>query len=130
MIFLQLIVFSSFLTLSLPVYAEASTNRHFATMFIALVAVVCLIFLLAKLLKRLQGSSMGTRSKLKMICQLPLGPKERVVVLDVNGEQVLVGVTSMQITLLTPLKNPINEVEDAVSFTSQLNKVLKRDDGS
>ncbi|WP_154124428.1 flagellar biosynthetic protein FliO [Grimontia hollisae] len=112
-------------------YAAAPDGQDLATTLGALVLVIGVIFGLAWVLKRMQVPSlMGAKAGLKVVSQLPLGQKERVVVLDVNGEQVLVGVTPQQITLLKTLNNPIEESEPAKSFSSQLNQILKKNDAS
>ena len=66
------------------------------------------------------------KSKLKIISQLPLGQKERVVVLDVNGKQILIGVTAMQITYLMELDNPIIETDNAGAFSSQFQQIIRK----
>lgn len=112
-------------------HAAAPDGQDLATTLGALVLVIGVIFGLAWVLKRMQVPSlMGAKAGLKVVSQLPLGQKERVLVLDVNGEQVLVGVTPQQITLLKTLNNPIEESEPAKSFSSQLNQILKKNDAS
>lgn len=111
-------------------YAAAPNAEDLLTTFAALVLVICVIFLLAKLLKRMQGGSIGMQSKLKVISQLALGQKERILVIDVNGEQVLIGVTAMNITLLKSLDKPFPDTEQAVSFTSHFNKIVRKNDAS
>ncbi|MDD1792448.1 flagellar biosynthetic protein FliO [Enterovibrio makurazakiensis] len=112
-------------------YSATSTGENLATTFAALLAVIGVIFALAWVLKRMQVPSlMGAKAGLKVVSQLPLGQKERVVVLEVNGEQVLVGVTPQQITLLKTLDTPMAEPEQSPSFSSQLNNILKKNDAS
>ncbi|PKF51785.1 flagellar biosynthetic protein FliO [Enterovibrio nigricans] len=113
-------------------FAAAPDGESLATTFVALLFVIGLIFALAWLLKRMQvPSMMGSKSGLKVISQLPLGQKERVVVLDVNGEQVLVGVTANQITLIKSLDKPMEtSAPTTSSFSSQLNQILKKNDAS
>ncbi|KXF81310.1 flagellar biosynthetic protein FliO [Enterovibrio coralii] len=113
-------------------FAATPGSESLATTFVALIFVIGLIFGLAWLLKRMQvPSMMGAKSGLKVISQLPLGQKERVVVLDVNGEQVLVGVTAHQITLIKSLDNPMTtQAPETSSFSSQLNQILKKNEAS
>lgn len=129
MVFLRRAVIG--LTFAPGAYAAAPDGQDLATTLGALVLVIGVIFGLAWALKRMQVPSlMGAKSGLKVVSQLPLGQKERVVVLDVNGEQVLVGVTPQQITLIKSLENPITEVESTKSFSSQFNQILKKNDAS
>lgn len=111
-----------------PAFAAVSTGQNVLTTFVALLLVIVVIFLLAKLLKRMQSSSMGSKSKLNIIGQLALGPKERIVVIDINGEQIVVGVTSSQITLLKSLENPFTDTQEVPSFRSQLNRIVRKND--
>ncbi|OEE68167.1 flagellar biosynthetic protein FliO [Enterovibrio norvegicus FF-33] len=112
-------------------FAATSNSQNLATTFVALLVVIGVIFGLAWVLKRMQVPSlMGAKSGLKVVSQIPLGQKERVVVLDVNGEQVLVGVTPHQITLLKTLDTPIAAPEQGPSFSSQLNQILRKNDAS
>ncbi|MEI8609651.1 flagellar biosynthetic protein FliO [Enterovibrio norvegicus] len=126
-------------------FAAPTSSESLATTLAALLAVIGLIFALAWLLKRMKVPSlMGAKPGLKVVSQLPLGQRERVMVLDVNGEQVLIGVTSQQITLLKSLDTPMGNAEDNTkatnaspktsdansAFSSQLNKILKNNDAS
>ncbi|MGF1707940.1 flagellar biosynthetic protein FliO [Enterovibrio baiacu] len=126
-------------------FAAPTSSESLATTLAALLAVIGLIFALAWLLKRMKVPAlMGAKPGLKVISQLPLGQRERVMVLDVNGEQVLIGVTSQQITLLKSLDTPMGDAKSDVkstnaspktsdansAFSSQLNNILKNNDAS
>ncbi|MBV7298556.1 flagellar biosynthetic protein FliO [Enterovibrio paralichthyis] len=129
MVFLRRVAIG--LMLAPTAQAAAPNGEDLATTLGALLLVIAVIFGLAWALKRMQVPSiMGARSGLRVVSQLPLGQKERVVVLDVNGEQVLVGITAQQITLLKALDNPIPEPEATKSFSTQLNQILKKHDAS
>ncbi|TCN85792.1 flagellar biosynthetic protein FliO [Shewanella fodinae] len=78
----------------------------FAGMFGGLLLVLLIIFLLAYLLKRLNLVS-GTHSVIKTLAQTPVGPKERLVLAELDGQQYLLGVTAGQITLLDKLQQPV-----------------------
>ena len=58
------------------------------------------ILALAWLLKRLQSGAISGSAHLKVVASLPVGPRERVLLVDVAGTQVLLGVTAQQITAL------------------------------
>lgn len=67
---------------------------------LALAVVVLAILALAWLLKRLQRGAISGSAHLKVVASLPVGPRERVLLVDVAGTQVLLGVTAQQITAL------------------------------
>ncbi|MFT4249005.1 MAG: flagellar biosynthetic protein FliO [Pseudomonas sp.] len=73
----------------------------------ALLLVLGLIVGLGWLLKRLPGSGFRPAAGLKLVASLPLGPKERLVVVEVNGEQLLLGVSAGGISALHALPAPL-----------------------
>ena len=73
----------------------------------ALLLELGLIVGLGWLLKRLPGSGFRPAAGLKLVASLPLGAKERVVVVEVGGQQVLLGVTTGGITPLHVLPEPL-----------------------
>ncbi len=80
---------------------NASTDiwMAFGRMFGMLIIVLAVLFLVVYGLRRFSAKR-GHRGE-KRICVLEvhhLSPKEKLVLVDVNGEQVLVGVTSQRIS--------------------------------
>ncbi len=75
--------------------------------FVALALVVALIFALAWLLRRLPGGGFRPAEGLTLVASLPLGAKERVVVVEVGGRQLLLGVTAGGIRTLHELPEPL-----------------------
>ena len=82
-----------------------------------LILVIALIFLLAYLVKRLKlvPSSHGV---LKTLAVTPLGQREKMVLVEVDGQQYLLGVTPQRVSLIDKLDNPITIEQD--SFASRL----------
>ena len=73
----------------------------------ALLLVLGLIVGLGWLLKRMPGSGFRPSAGLRVVASLPLGAKERVVVVEVNNEQLLLGVTAGGINVLHTLPEPL-----------------------
>lgn len=74
----------------------------------ALVLVVGLILALGWLLKRMPGFNRGAGGNgLRVVASLPVGVRERVVVVDVNGTQLLLGVGSGGVRTLHVLDAPL-----------------------
>ena len=96
---------------------EASHVATLANMVGGLIAVLALIFLLAYIVKRLNLVP-SNGSVIKTIAVTPIGQREKVVIVEVNGQQYLLGVTSQQINLIDKLATPV-EVESH-SFASRL----------
>lgn len=77
-------------------------SAQLLTVLMSLVLVVLLIFSLAWLVRRAGiGGGLLTRSAaMKVIATLPLGTRERLVIVDVGGKQLLLGVTAHTIQTL------------------------------
>jgi len=79
------------------------------TALLALAFVIGLIFGLAWLLRRLPGTGLRPGDGLRIIAGISLGGKERAMVVDINGTQLLLGVSSGAISLLHILDTPLPE---------------------
>lgn len=79
----------------------------------ALLLVLALIIGLAWLLKRMPGSGFRPAQGLRVIASLTVGAKERVVVVEVNGEQLLLGVSPGGVRALHTLATPMPETPSA-----------------
>lgn len=109
----------------------AAANPVSATpMLGALVAVVAAIFALAWILKRadLKGTP-GGAALLKPVATLPLGTRERLVVVQVADRWLVLGVTAQSIQPLADLEaKPLPEAPAAAAgFREAFAKALKRD---
>ena len=101
----------------------------------ALLLVLGLIVGLGWLLKRMPGSGFRPAAGLKLVASLALGAKERVVVVEVNGQQLLLGVTAGGIatlhTLPEPLPTPppatLPDLKKLPDFAQLLSQKLRKD---
>jgi len=73
----------------------------------ALVFVLGLILALAWLAKRMPGLAGASNPSLKLVASLSLGPRERVVVVDLGGTQLLLGVGAGGTRALHTLDAPL-----------------------
>ncbi|WP_448546824.1 flagellar biosynthetic protein FliO [Thalassotalea fusca] len=85
---------------------HAGTNVDALSMIMSLLMVLLVIVVSALVLKKFQRVNHAS-SAMKVVASLSLGTKERIVVVEVNGEQLLLGVSHQQITLLKTLESPI-----------------------
>ena len=74
----------------------------------ALVIVLALILALAWVAKRWMGTPGISRSSFKVLGAMSLGPREKLLLVDVGGKQVLLGVTPGSITSLQTLAEPVD----------------------
>lgn len=85
---------------------HANTNLDAGSMILSLLMVLALIVISALILKKFQLTTKSV-SGMKVITSLSLGPKERLVVVEVQNQQLLLGVSAQQITLLKTLDEAI-----------------------
>lgn len=103
----------SWLATAAPALKAAPVGQHAAStpgMFgalMALMAVLALIVGLGWLLKRLPGTGFRPADGLRLVASLTVGVKERVVVVEVDGRQLLLGVTAGGISTLHALEQPL-----------------------
>jgi flagellar protein FliO/FliZ len=87
--------------------AHASGISGLGQVTLALLLVLGLIFALAWLLRRLRGIGGRVGDAIDVLAQVPLGQKERAVLLKVGATQILLGVTPTQINALYVLPQPL-----------------------
>jgi len=98
-----------------------------------LLAVLALIVGLGWLLKRLPGAGFRPAEGLKLVASLNVGAKERVVVVDVNGQQLLLGITAGGISALHALPEPLPapatlpHLKHLPNFAQLLQQKLRKD---
>lgn len=101
----------------LPLNAVAETTQrempgvnagNLLQTLLALVLVLLLIAGMAWLLKRSQQWHGIGQKQFKVIAALPLGPREKAVLLQVGDQQLLIGVTPQNVNLLTTLEQPLD----------------------
>lgn len=81
----------------------------------ALLFVVGLILALAWLARRMPGVAGSSNRALRVVASLSLGPREKVVVVDVGGQQLLLGVGAGGTRALHTLAAPLPEAERAAT---------------
>ena len=83
-----------------------SNPTSIVSIFLSLLLVIGVVFMLAFLMRRFNVTQSGT-SNLKVVASMMAGSKERVMVIEVAGEQYLLGVTAHNINHLATLSTPI-----------------------
>ncbi|MBF0264281.1 MAG: flagellar biosynthetic protein FliO [Gammaproteobacteria bacterium] len=79
----------------------------FFSAFIALIVVVMLIFFLAWLGKRSGFVTSSGRQIIKIVDSTSIGYKEKIALIEVGDEQVLIGITPSRIDKLMVLQHPV-----------------------
>lgn len=94
---------------------------------IGLVLVVGLILLLAWLVRQVNGVPAGGRG-MKVLAALPLGQRERAVLVQVGERQMLLGVAPGRVSLLVEFEEPVLDSAEVrgAAFAERLQQVLSR----
>lgn len=104
--------------IALPAIANTGSSSSYssissiASIFLSLLVVVGLIFAVAYVMRRFNVTSVNG-GHMKVVASMMAGVKEKIMVIEVGGEQHLIGVTGQQITHLSKLTTPIDTQADS-----------------
>ena len=99
-------------------------------LLLGLLLVIGLIFLLAWLLRRVQQLNPRGGQVIKLLSSQALGPRDRLVLVQVGNEQILLGLSAGRITPLHVLKEPVHlpDAEPATpEFAQRLMELMGKD---
>lgn len=104
------------LLLSLPTASMAAAGggvdvSSLVRLIIGLVVVIAAVVGLAWFLRRLGGIGQHADGQLRVLAGLAVGQRERVVLIQVGEEQVLIGVAPGRVQTLHVLEQPITEIK-------------------
>lgn len=131
----------SVLLLSMPLWAAESTEKartltqsplsavNLLQTVMGLLIVLGCVVLVAWLLKRSNSFHTAANGKIKVIAGIPLGTRERAVLVQIGDEQILLGVTPQQINTLHKLEKPLNVENKQGSpsdFAGKLRKIMQQ----
>jgi flagellar protein FliO/FliZ len=92
---------------------------------ISLALVVGLVVLLAFFYKKMQLKMPGSKH-FRVVATLNVGPRERLLVIEMQGKQRVIGVTANNVNFLFELETPLTEEKLASDFHTQLQSFLKK----
>ncbi len=110
---------------------KSTQNADALTVSLVLIFILLLIFMLAWFMKKVGYSNFSTQSQLKIIATLNLGHKEKISIIQVGKQQLLVGMTATHINTLHILDEPIDEADsnivanDSTSLAATFSQILK-----
>ena len=105
----------------------AGVGGQLLQLVLGLLLVVGLIFVLAWLMRRVQRSGPAGNQVIELVGSRALGPRDRLVLVQVGNEQVLLGVSPGSITALHVMNEPVEvpETQNATpEFARRLMEVL------
>lgn len=103
-----------------------NTSDQIITIIFALLAVIAMIYAIAWLAKRKQMVAGTGRLPMKTLAVMPMGVKEKIVLVQVGEQQLLLGLTAHSINTLATFDEPImKEGESAPpEFAQRLKQVF------
>ena len=113
-------------------HAPESSAGSLAQVTLSLLLVLAAVFAAAWVVRRLRGFGKFGANIIQIIADAPLGTKERAVLIQVGGQQLLVGVTAGQVNLLHVLAEPVTPPVTPASDTAmdplrpEFKAILKR----
>ncbi len=104
------------------------TQDQLIQVSLSLVAVLAVIYALAWLMKRNRGIQGLTGLPMKTLAVLPMGVKEKIVLIEVGGKQILLGLTAHNINTLATFDEPILVIKDKnpKSFSDRLKDIMSQ----
>lgn len=89
---------------------EGVPTSYYLQVGFALLLIVSIILAAAWLMRRLNFSTLQVTKHIKVESSFSLGPKEKLLIIRVENERILLGVTSQQINVIHKLAStPLNE---------------------
>lgn len=107
--------------------AVTQPSDYFVQILFSLILVLLIIFVAAWLLRRYGRFPGVADGNLKVLGALSVGQRERILLLQVGKEQVLVGVTSSKISTLHHLQEPVSVQQSEsknISFSQRFQEAL------
>jgi flagellar protein FliO/FliZ len=92
---------------------------------ISLALVIGLVLLLAFVYKKMQLKMPGSKH-FRVVATLNVGTRERLLVIEMQGKQRVIGVTAHNVNFLFELETPLTEEKLASDFHTQLQSFLKK----
>ncbi|MCH7300669.1 flagellar biosynthetic protein FliO [Pseudomonas capeferrum] len=99
--------------------APGSLSGQLAQMVFGLLLVVGLIFFLAWLLRRMQGTAVKGGQVIEIVGSRAIGPRDRLLLVQVGKEQILIGHTPGSIEALHVLAEPVEVLATARQATPE-----------
>jgi len=106
------------------------SSSYLIKLTLALVFILLLIFGLAWMMKKMQLTQHSQNDLIKIVSAISVGQRDRIALIQVGDEQVLLGLTPGRIEKLHTLKTIVNtdlKGVDNQSFGEKFNQLLNRD---
>ncbi|MCP6695763.1 flagellar biosynthetic protein FliO [Pseudomonas donghuensis] len=111
--------------------ASGSAAGQLTQLVLGLLLVLGLIFLLAWLLRRVQNAAPGSAQVIEILGSRSLGPRDRLLLIQVGKEQILIGHSPGTIEALhvmaEPIEVPASARQATPEFAQRLMELMGKD---
>ncbi len=106
----------------------ASSQDQLIQVTLSLIAVLAVIYAVAWLIKRNRGVQGLTGLPMKTLAVLPMGVKEKIVLIEVGGKQILLGMTAHNINALATFDEPVLVIKEKNSkgFADRFKEIMSQ----
>lgn len=108
----------------IPAPTKTSSASQLANLIGGLALIVVLIYGLSWFVKRFSQGGFLHNPAMKIVSSMSLGTRERLMLVDVGGKQLLLGVTATQINTLHVFEEPVVQTEKTQPATSDFSQKL------
>jgi flagellar protein FliO/FliZ len=108
---------------NLPPQTTSSASQ-LASLLGGLVLILVLIYGLSWFVKRFSQGGFMQNPSMKIVSSMPMGTRERLMLVDVGGKQLLLGVTATQINTLHVFDEPVVPTEKSQPVASDFSQKL------
>lgn len=116
-----------FSLLAMPLLAaESNPTAGLLQWLFSSLLVLGVIFALAWVLKKSRLVPQMGRPDFKVLYTLPVGYKEKLMIVQAGEQQLLLGVTAQQISFLTEINPPIELSASAPAFAQHLSRWMNK----
>lgn len=118
---------------SAAVPLEPVSSLYLVKLTGGLVAIVAIIFLLAWAVKKFNLNQQAGNGLLRIVAGISIGTRDRIVLLQVGEEQILLGLSPGRIEKLHTLAEPLKSAQGrpaAGAFASRLDRLMNEKESS
>jgi len=101
-------------------------NQDYLGALLPSLIILAILILIAWFLLSIRNKTFGKTGLISMHANLPVGTNERLVLIEVAGQWLLVGVTSSSINTLLTLDSPPNLQDNSLVTTNQVTSWLDK----
>ena len=101
--------------------SKGNIFQLFSGLFIVILSIVIVVWLI----KRLGRFNYSGQQSINIIGGVSLGTREKIVLIEIGNEQLLIGVAPGQVNMLHKLSEPIEVTQNTETFQSVLGQKIK-----